>query len=117
MARPEVVAVGIDECDCFLCRRSVKVGPGCGDDRCGCSVFPAASRTRRASFNKVQSGCFGVFIDVWPGRGADRTAVEIAGGADLFQIDAPFLGGWPPAAAAIAVAQLFPGRLAVFTGR
>ena len=50
MARPEVVAVGIDECDCFLCRRSVKVGPGCGDDRCGCSVFPAASRTRRASF-------------------------------------------------------------------
>src|SRR6201993_5638460 len=69
------------------------------------------------ALHKTRSGCCGgILIDVRPGRGDDRTAVAVAGGADLFQIDEhPFLGGWPPAAAAVATAQLLPGRFAVFT--
>src|SRR3954452_14288584 len=59
--------------------------------------------------------CVDVLIDVRPGRGDDRSPVAVAGGADLLQINQhPFLGGWPPAAAAVATAQLLPGRLSVF---
>ena len=70
-------------------RGSVKVGPGRGDSRCGCSVFPGplpepgVHLSMHRALHKTRSRCCGDVLHRSSGQGEGMTApaVAVAGGA------------------------------------